>query len=255
MGHNPWDDLCTVHDLNPFTLSKDGRWKYICECDVDPVICPIIDVARDRERKKKVLKMGDLLNNFFASPYPEDYRIDSNVDRVNKEISKDLKKGAILHKVYQVTGSDNNKCDDGIPMRILVCRQSCTNEETLEDVMCAKAKVGTIANELKEISLKLRGFVHYSPSTTLKDKSTQIDRGHFITFIYLNDNQWLVLDDNHHFIVPAGYAFFLQCKEVFLPTRDLNFIKVIQEAKTLTITIKEGLMNLTRVCVTYGMLM
>ena len=88
LGNNPWDDLCTVHVLNQFTLSKDGRWKYICECDVDPVICPIIDVARNRERKEKVLKMGDLLNHFFESPYPEDYRIDSNVDRVSREIKK-----------------------------------------------------------------------------------------------------------------------------------------------------------------------
>ena len=200
--------------------------------------------------------MGNLLNNFFAHPYPEDYKINNKDGRISREILKDLRKGAKLHGVYQVTGvSDKNKCNDDIPMRILVCRRSSTNEETLEDVMFAKTKVGTITNELKEISLILRGFVHYSPSTTLKSKSTQIDTGHFITFIYLNDNQWFVLDDNNYFIVPSGYAFFWQCKEVFWPTRDLNFIKVIQEAKTLTITIKEGLTNLTRICVTYGMFM
>ena len=66
--------------------------------------------------------------------------------------------------MYQVTGdSDKNKCNIDIPMRILDCKWSSTNEETLEDVMCAKTKVGTITNELKEISLILRGFFHYSP--------------------------------------------------------------------------------------------
>ena len=118
--------------------------------------------------------------------------------------------------MYQVTGvSDKNKCKDDIPMRILVCRRSSTNEETLEDVMCAKTKIGTSFNELKENSLILRGFVHYSPSAKLKSNSTQISQGHYITFIYLNDNQWLVLDDNHYFIVPAGYAFFCNARKYF----------------------------------------
>ena len=118
--------------------------------------------------------------------------------------------------MYQVTDvSDKNKCDDQIYMIILVCKWNGTNEETLEDMMCAKTKVGTITNELKEISLILRGFFHYSPSAKLKSKSTQINQGHYITFIYLNDNQWLVLDDNNYFIVPAGYAFFCNARKYF----------------------------------------
>ena len=212
--------------------------------------------------------MGEIHNHCFAEPYPEDFRNTCNDDRINRVINQDIRKGATLHKVYQVTEvSDKNKFYDEIPRRILVSKKSGTNEETLEDAMYDKVRVGTITNQLKEISLILRGFVHYSPSQNQKSKSTdslsqnqkskstEIAQGHYITFIYLNDNQWLVLDDNNYFIVPAGYAFFLQCKEVFWPTRDLNFIKVIQEAKTLTITIKEGLMNLTGVCVTYGMFM
>ena len=216
LEHNPWDDLCTVHVLNQYTFYEDGSYTYICECDNDPVICPIIDAARDYPGKEKVLKLGNLLNHFFAHPYPEDYIINNRDDRIKRAIIKDLKKGAKLHGVYQVTGvSDKNKCNDDIPMRILVCRRSSTNEETLEDVMCAKTKIGTSYNKLKEISLILRGFVHYSPSAKLKSNSTQISQGHYITFIYLNDNQWLVLDDNHYFIVPAGYAFFCNARKYF----------------------------------------
>ena len=70
LEHNPWDDLCTVHVLNQFTFFKDGTCNYICECDNDPVICPIIDAARDYPGKEKVLKLGNLLNHFFAHPYP-----------------------------------------------------------------------------------------------------------------------------------------------------------------------------------------
>ena len=86
-----------------------------------------------------------------------------------------------------------------------------------EDTMCFKVKVATIYNRASNLRMILRGFIYYVKYEGSKSgseieyadtKGKKKSVGHYVTFIYLNDNQWLILDENNHHIVPAGYAFY-----------------------------------------------
>ena len=94
--------------------------------------------------------------------------------------------------MYQFSGVSNkkNNGNDQLPLRLLVSYSSST-EKTLEDVMCVEIKVGTSTNELKDLRLILRGFVYFDGSTNknLHSHNTTCETGHYLTFIYLNDNR------------------------------------------------------------------
>ena len=104
---------------------------------------------------------------------------------------------------------------------------------TLEDPMCFVVNVVNIFNQVTKLRMILRVFVYYKKEegesetkyAEAASKGNKISVGHYLTFIYLNDNQWVILDGKDYFLVPAGYAFFSQHEEQFLPLRDKYLIK------------------------------
>ena len=142
----------------------------------------------------------------------------------------------------------NKKDDDQLPQRLLFSKQcysyaNLPNENrhnenlyhgfTLEDSMCFKVKVGKNANQVGCLRMILRGFIYYQRNEDASEiqfndeqaKGETTSQGHYTTFIYLNDNQWVVLEDKDYFIVSAGYAFFSQNKLRYLRLRGKILIK------------------------------
>ena len=99
--------------------------------------------------------------------------------------------------------------------------------------MCFKVKVGKTENQVGCLRMILKGFIYYTAKEETserklnkkKEKKRNTTSGHYTTFIYLNDNQWVVLEDKDYFIVSAGYAFFSQNKLRYLRLRGKILIK------------------------------
>ena len=80
----------------------------------------------------------------------------------------------------------------------------------------------------------LKGFIFYIPMhDDNKALENGCDAGHYVTFINLNDEEWLVLDCDKFYIVPDGYAYHFAKTGRMFAYEEISFEGTNESTKNL----------------------
>ena len=132
-----------------------------------------------------------------------------------------------------------NRVDSkSLPRRMVLTKCPTSNNKSQDDVMIFKIKILS-EGSMVDLRMVLKGFIFYIHMDDDNALEFGSEVGHYVTFINLNDKQWLVLDCDKFYIVPDGYAYHLQRQGGCLHMKKIQLKTQTKAQRTLMITTLE----------------
>ena len=153
----------------------------------------------------------DMVQREFIHEYPSDYipkSKDLGHEIYTKVQAMRLEKKN-LYKVLEPIGAKDNRVDGkSLPKRMIISKCPSSKNNYPDDIMTSTIKILS-QGSMVDLRMVLKGFIYFINRDDDTDNALEFgsEVGHYVTFINLNDEQWLVLEYDKFYIVPDGYAY------------------------------------------------